>query len=105
MNATTIGVDLSKSVFQLSLSNSAGRVIERKRLSRAQYERFLVQQPPAEIVMEACATCAPLGTYRAQRTVINPVCCTPSTYDPTSAATKPMPPMPMPCCGHGAIPT
>jgi transposase len=56
MNATTIGVDLSKSVFQLSLSNSAGRVVERKRLSRAQYERFLVQQPPAEIVMEACAT-------------------------------------------------
>jgi transposase len=56
MNATTIGVDLSKSVFQLSLSNSSGRVIERKRLSRTQYERFLVQQSPAEIVMEACAT-------------------------------------------------
>jgi transposase len=56
MNATTIGVDLSKSVFQLSLSNSAGRVVDRKRLSRAQYERFLAQQPAAEIVMEACAT-------------------------------------------------
>jgi transposase len=56
MNATTIGVDLSKSVFQLSLANQAGRIIERKRLSRAQYQRFLVEQPEAEIVMEACAT-------------------------------------------------
>jgi transposase len=56
MNATSIGVDLSKSVFQLSLANQAGRVVERKRLSRSQYERFLSEQPQAEIVMEACAT-------------------------------------------------
>jgi transposase len=56
MNTTTIGVDIAKSVFQLSLANGAGRVIERKRLSRAQFQRFLAQQPNAEIVMEACAT-------------------------------------------------
>ena len=56
MNATSIGVDLSKSVFQVSLANAAGRIVEHKRLSRAQYERFLAEQPPAEIVMEACAT-------------------------------------------------
>jgi transposase len=56
MNATSIGVDLSKSVFQVSLANAAGRVIERKRLSRAQYERFLAEQPTVEIVMEACGT-------------------------------------------------
>jgi hypothetical protein len=29
MNATSIGVDLSKSVFQLPLANQAGRVVER----------------------------------------------------------------------------
>jgi transposase len=56
MNTTTIGVDIAKSVFQLSLTNQAGRVVERKRLSRAQFQRFLAQQPKAEIVMEACAT-------------------------------------------------
>ena len=56
MNATTIGVDLSKSVFQVSLANAAGRIVEQKRLSRVQYERFLAEQPAAEIVMEACAT-------------------------------------------------
>jgi transposase len=56
MNATTIGVDLSKSVFQVSLANAAGRIVEQKRLSRAQYQRFLAEQPASEIVMEACAT-------------------------------------------------
>jgi transposase len=56
MNATSIGVDLSKSVFQVSLANAAGRIVEQKRLSRVQYQRFLAEQPPAEIVMEACAT-------------------------------------------------
>jgi transposase len=56
MNATTIAVDLSKSVFQVSLANHTGRIVERKRLSRQQYERFLAEQPPAEIVMEACGT-------------------------------------------------
>ena len=56
MNATTIGVDLSKSVFQVSVSNAVGRIVDRKRLSGAQYEQVLAQQPAAEIVMEACAT-------------------------------------------------
>ncbi len=56
MNATTIGVDLSKSVFQVSLANHAGRIIERKRLSRQQFERFLAEQPPVEMVVEACGT-------------------------------------------------
>jgi transposase len=56
MNATSIGVDLSKSVFQVSIANATGRIVEQKRLSRAQYQRFLAEQPPAEIVMEACAT-------------------------------------------------
>jgi transposase len=56
MNTTTIGIDVAKSVFQLSLAARSGRIVERKRLSRTQFQRFLAQQPPAEIVMEACAT-------------------------------------------------
>jgi transposase len=56
MNATTVAVDLSKSVFQVSLANASGRIIERKRLSRAQYQRFLAELPSTEIVTEACAT-------------------------------------------------
>jgi len=56
MNTTTIGVDLAKSVLQVSLASPSGRVIERKRLSRPQFQKFLAQQPAADIVLEACAT-------------------------------------------------
>ena len=56
MHATTIAVDLAKSVFQISLANQANRVIDRKRLTRTQFERFISQYPATNIVMEACAT-------------------------------------------------
>ncbi len=56
MHTTTIGVDLAKSVFQVSVANRAFRIVERKRLTRSQFERFIAQQAPANVVMEACAT-------------------------------------------------
>jgi hypothetical protein len=56
MNTTTIGIDVAKSAFQVSQAARSGQIVERKRLSRAQFQRFLAQQPPAEIVMGACAT-------------------------------------------------
>jgi transposase len=56
MDAMTIGVDLAKSVFEVALANAAWRVIGRKRLTRSQFERFLADQPPAQLVMEACGT-------------------------------------------------
>ena len=56
MHPTTIAVDLAKSVFQLSIANQADRIIDRKRLTRSQFERFISQQEPTMIVMEACAT-------------------------------------------------
>jgi transposase len=56
MHPTTIAVDLAKSVFQISIANQADRVVERKRLTRSQFKRFIVQQAPTVLVMEACAT-------------------------------------------------
>jgi transposase len=56
MDATTIGVDLAKTVFELALANSAWRVVGRKRLTRPQFERFLASQPATQVVMEACGT-------------------------------------------------
>jgi len=56
MHATTIAVDLAKSVFQVSMANQAHRVIDRKRLTRSQFERFISQHPETTVVMEACAT-------------------------------------------------
>ena len=56
MHATTIAVDLAKSVFQVSMANPAGKIIERKRLTRTQFERLIVTHPRTEVVLEACAT-------------------------------------------------
>ena len=57
MDATTIAVDLAKNVFEIAEANREHRIIARRRLTRAQFERFLRAVPPqTEIVMEACGT-------------------------------------------------
>lgn len=56
MSSVTIAVDLAKQVFELAVSPAPGRITERKRLTRAQFERFWAQQPPCRVVMEACAS-------------------------------------------------
>ncbi len=43
MPIPVVGVDLSKSVFQLSVADAKHRIIDRKRLSRSQFHRFLSQ--------------------------------------------------------------
>ena len=56
MAISVVGVDLSKSVFQLSIADGKHHVVDRKRLSRAQLHRFLAQTEPARLVMQACGT-------------------------------------------------
>jgi transposase len=56
MHSTTIAVDLAKSVFEVAESRRPGKVSARRRLSRAQFSRFLAEQAPATVVMEACGT-------------------------------------------------
>jgi transposase len=56
MDSTTIAVDLAKSVFEIAVSEKLGHVDRRHRLSRAQFERFLLREKKATIVMEACGT-------------------------------------------------
>ena len=36
----TIGVDLAKNVFELAISDGRGKITGRRRLTRAQFERF-----------------------------------------------------------------
>jgi transposase len=52
----TIAVDLAKNVFQLAVSNPAGRITEHRRFSRPQFERFWHDRLPCRVVMEACAS-------------------------------------------------
>jgi transposase len=56
MHSTTIAVDLAKSVFEVAVSLRPGKVAERHRLSRGRFSRFLAEQSPATVVMEACGT-------------------------------------------------
>ena len=56
MKLNPVGIDLSKSVFQLSLADGKYRVVARKRLSRRQFHRWLATTERAHLVMEACGT-------------------------------------------------
>ena len=53
---TTIAVDLSKTVFEIAVSDQPGRVRERKRLSRGQMVKFFANRPPATVLLEACGS-------------------------------------------------
>ena len=56
-DATTVAVDLAKDMFEVALANRAGRVIERKRLTRRQCDGFISGLTAGtEVVMEACGT-------------------------------------------------
>lgn len=67
MNATTVAVDLAKTVFERAISDEHGRLVERKRLSREGFARFFVNRPPCRIVMEACGAAHPWArTFQAQ---------------------------------------
>jgi transposase len=54
MDATTVGVDLAKTVFELAIANGQWRIVSRQRLNRAQFTRFLAENPSTHVVMEAC---------------------------------------------------
>ena len=56
MNSTTIAVDVAKSVFEVAVSVQPGHVRERHRLSREGFGRFLAEQPPATVLLEACGS-------------------------------------------------
>lgn len=56
MNATSVAVDLAKNVFELAVANAEWRIIERHRLTRAQFERWFTNRACAQVVMEACGS-------------------------------------------------
>jgi transposase len=56
MQNTLVAVDLAKSVFEIAVSQEAGKVSKRLRLSRAKFLPFFAQCPKAVVVMEACGS-------------------------------------------------
>lgn len=67
MDATTVAVDLAKSVFELAMANAQWHVVERRRLTRAQFTRFLGETPAMHLVMEACGSAHYWGRVAQQR--------------------------------------
>ena len=56
MQVITIGLDLSKHVFQVHGVDQEGRAILRRRLRRAEVVRFFSSLPPCLVGIEACST-------------------------------------------------
>src|SRR4030095_15636131 len=67
MDATTVAVDLAKSVFELAIANAQWRVVERRRLNRAQFTRYLQETSSTHIVMEACGMAHFWGRFAQQQ--------------------------------------
>ncbi len=63
MNATTIGIDLAKNVFQLHGADTHGRTVFSKRLTRNKLVAFLADVPPCLIGIEVCSS----ANYWARR--------------------------------------
>jgi transposase len=63
----TIAIDLAKSVFELAGADESGRIVERRRLSRHQFERYFANRSAAKIVMEACGSAHYWGRWFTQR--------------------------------------
>lgn len=54
MDATTVAVDLAKTVFELALADAQWRILRRERLTRRRFTQFLTTSAPVHVVMEAC---------------------------------------------------
>jgi transposase len=67
MNATTVAVDLAKNVFALVAADANGKIIERARLTRAQFERWFANREVGLVVMEACGSAHHWGRWLRER--------------------------------------
>jgi transposase len=56
MPSVTIAVDLAKSVFELAVVDAKGRITERRRLTRPQFERYWQTRESCTVVIEACGS-------------------------------------------------
>jgi transposase len=56
MNATTVAVDLAKSVFQIAVADDNWKVVEQHRLTRLQFQRWFENRNVRLVIMEACGS-------------------------------------------------
>ena len=63
----TVAVDLAKTVFQVVVADERGTIVERRRLTRAHFERFWEQRPCGRVLMEACGSAHHWGRWLMAR--------------------------------------
>ncbi|CAB1369939.1 IS110 family transposase [Denitratisoma oestradiolicum] len=63
MHATTVAVDLAKSVFQIAVADDKWKVIEQHRLTRSQFERWFQNREVSLVIMEACGSAHHWGRW------------------------------------------
>lgn len=56
MDATTVAVDVAKTVFEVAIANRQAQIVARHRFNRRQFTRFLTTTSRTHVVMEACGT-------------------------------------------------
>ena len=56
MHATTVAVDLAKSVFQVAVADDNWKVVEQHRLTRLQFQRWFANRDVGRVIMEACGS-------------------------------------------------
>jgi transposase len=56
MDATTVAVDVAKTVFEVAIADRQWHIVARHRFNRRQFTHFLATVSPTHIVMEACGT-------------------------------------------------
>lgn len=61
MNTTHVAVDLAKSVFQVAVSHTPGRIHRQRRFSRAGFRRFFADHEPVQGMDGGVRLRAPLG--------------------------------------------
>src|SRR3712207_5282000 len=64
--ASTIGLDIAKRIFQAHGADASGRVVFRKKLARAKVLEFFASLSPCVVAMEACGGAPYLARAVAQ---------------------------------------
>ena len=103
MDATTVAVDLAKTVFEVAIADRHWHIVARHRFTRRQFTKFLATTSATHVVMEACGTAHYWGAAR-KATVTRSRCCHRPTCGRTCVAIRPTAPTRRPCskrCARG----
>ena len=67
MHATTVAVDLAKSVFQIAVADDKWKLVEQHRLTRLQFQRWFANREVGLVIMEACGSAHHWARWLASR--------------------------------------